>query len=134
MDNRREFLLKSICGCAALSLGTLCVSSCGDSSEPEPVPEPMPEVDPRDYTSVPYCNINCSNCPEVSTCIGCKGEVAPYACTLRECAVEKEVLTCAHCADYPTCANPMWSLQPNLRRYADTLRAYLEKNDYLPDD
>jgi hypothetical protein len=45
---------------------------------------------------------------------------------IRKCAVEKQVVTCAHCDEYPTCDDPMWESYPWLRRQIDQIRSNLE--------
>ncbi len=45
---------------------------------------------------------------------------------IRKCAVEKQVVTCARCDEYPTCDDPMWESYPWLRRQIDQIRSNLE--------
>jgi len=84
---------------------------------------------------VAYCGIRCREaCPDYkypSLCSSCKSEDEKHSsfwerCMIRKCAVEKQVVTCAHCDEYPTCDDPMWESYPWLRRQIDQIRSNLE--------
>ncbi len=60
-------------------------------------------------------------------CYGCKAENMPvsyYAtlCSLRKCARDRRVITCAHCDDFPSCQKDSWTKWPSLREKTDQIR------------
>lgn len=69
--------------------------------------------------------------PEEIFCSGCKVEDKPIAhalevCTVRKCARKREVITCAHCDELPTCDNELWTEWPGLKKKAEELRNKLQ--------
>jgi hypothetical protein len=94
-------------------------------------PEVIPTYSEVDFERMSYCGIRCwSACPELaypSRCAGCKSEGEKRSaygeiCAIRKCASQKEVLTCAHCAEYPSCQADTWQVYPGLRRRIDQIR------------
>ncbi|UCH62502.1 MAG: DUF3795 domain-containing protein [Fidelibacterota bacterium] len=64
-------------------------------------------------------------------CYGCKVEDKPIAyalevCTVRKCASKRDVITCAHCDELPTCDNELWTEWPGLKKKAEELRNKLQ--------
>ena len=96
-----------------------------------------------EYTMTAYCCIKCNECdayratindddelratvaeqwgmkPEEINCLGCKTVDAPFNCSAKQCAQEKNVITCAHCEDFPDCDNETWTKWPQLREHAE---------------
>jgi hypothetical protein len=65
--------------------------------------------------------------PEDVACFGCKTKNKPigyYAqnCDVRKCAHPKNVITCAHCDDFPTCEKETWTRWPKLRQALEKIR------------
>ena len=77
------------------------------------------ETDPEDLA---YCCYDCRPCPNYSTCGGCRSENpnAPYAqgCSVRACAIEKEIISCGLCLELATCDKSLWSAYPLMRQTA----------------
>ncbi len=72
--------------------------------------------------------------PEDVHCSGCKAENMPasyYAsiCEIRKCAKEKQVMTCAHCSDFPACKKQTWTDWPTLREKIEQIRSKLQTQD-----
>lgn len=102
---------------------------------PTPRPTAIPTYTAADFNLMAYCGIRCiSACPErayPASCAGCKsttGILAPYCqtCSVRKCAGEKGVLTCAHCDKYVSCTKDTWTTFPVLRTKIDQIREYLQ--------
>ncbi len=69
--------------------------------------------------------------PEDVHCSGCKTENIPvsyYAaiCEVRNCARQRQVITCAHCGDFPACKKQTWTDWPTLRGKIEQIRARLQ--------
>lgn len=65
-------------------------------------------------------------------CYTCKEESKPYnqflqVCQVRACAKEKQLLTCAHCDDLPTCDKELWTKYPEMKKKIDAMREELLK-------
>jgi hypothetical protein len=102
---------------------------------PTSAPTAIPTYSAEDFSRMAYCGIRCwSACPEHAypkSCEGCKssgGILAPYCqtCAIRKCASEKQVLTCAHCQEYPSCTVETWTIFPVLRKKIDQIRSDLQ--------
>jgi hypothetical protein len=63
---------------------------------------------------------------EQINCYGCKTASALFNCSAKQCTEKKQVLTCAHCADFPTCTNETWSKYPGLHRNVQEMRKALQ--------
>ena len=124
----------------AVAAGTgLLAAGCGDSREPT-VPAAGTPVSmltgtqthsTEDSSRMAYCGIECrTSCPEKEYpdhCGGCKSEDGKLGhfcsiCAIRKCASEKQVLTCAHCDEYPSCEVDTWTKYPVLRDMIDKMR------------
>ena len=136
--SRRDFL--KITGAAvAGTVFTACTSKPTSPPEPTPIPlTPTPSNGNIDFSGISYCGIHCQEaCPEWAypqTCDGCKapvgnGKCAPYCCgcPVRKCAQEKNVLTCAHCEEFPSCDQDTWVRYPGLKSRVEQIRAELQK-------
>jgi hypothetical protein len=121
--NRREFLRIS-----ALT-GAVLLTGCKPAA-PTPLATQNLEID---FTAYSYCGLRCKEaCPEGAypdRCQGCKADCQPgrycQQCSIRPCAADKELPTCAHCEDYPTCDKVEFTRFPILRRELDALREKL---------
>jgi hypothetical protein len=152
---RRDFLKVAVAAAGAGLLAAGCNTSqeptAAPASEPTatPISEPtasptipptpkstaIPTYSADDFSRMAYCGIRCwAACPErayPTNCEGCKsegGKLGPFCevCALRKCASEKEVLTCAHCDEYPLCKVDTWTRYPVLRRKIDQIRSALQ--------
>ena len=92
-------------------------------------------VSAEDFSRTAYCGIRCwEECPVQAyptRCEGCKsaGErLIPSCrgCSIRKCASERQVVTCAHCGEYLSCDDPAWESYPELRTHLDQIRSSLE--------
>lgn len=65
-------------------------------------------------------------------CRGCRVTSSPVGngfkdmCSVRKCAVEKQVLTCAHCGEYTGCEEDLWIKWPGLRENINKIRRELQ--------
>lgn len=111
-----------------LALAAGLAAGCSASSEPSAIPTDVGE----DYSLVAFCGIRClEECPDHAypkTCDGCQStgdKLSFYCssmCSIRKCALEKGVLTCAHCDDYPNCTAPEWTRFPMLKDKIQKIR------------
>jgi hypothetical protein len=110
--NRRDFLKITATTAACILVG------CGVRQNGE-------------YGEMSYCGIACKEqCPGrkyPEQCNSCKSETGEHSkfwedCTIRACAKEKDVLTCAHCNSYAECDDPLWDKYPILRNHIESLR------------
>jgi hypothetical protein len=137
---RRDFL--------KLAVAAGLLSGCGAEQQPNAAPPDEPTATPtcaptgtadtvsaEDFSQVAYCGIRCREaCPEhtyPTSCEGCKSEGGKLGhfcerCAIRKCAMEKQVVTCAHCDEYPSCDVDTWKMYPVLRRKIDGIRSTLE--------
>jgi len=97
--------------CAKLTLGATLLGSgikaFGDTND--------------SYEEYSYCIYRCpSPCNYDTSCKGCRNDDtgARATCTVRNCAIEKEMPSCAHCADLSTCNKSLWVNYPGQRQYA----------------
>jgi hypothetical protein len=102
---------------------------------PTPKPTANPTYSAEDFSRMAYCGIRCwVECPEnayPASCEGCKskgGKLGHYCeiCSIRKCAGEKQVLTCAHCDGYSSCEADTWKRYPILRIKIDQIRSDLQ--------
>ena len=123
--DRRHFL--KLAAAAALLSGC---QAAAPTAAPTAVPPPA-----EDYSQVAYCGLRCREaCPDhayPTSCGGCKTEEGTGGsyrkqCTVRACASEKAVITCAHCDGYSTCEAEEWSSFPTLRRQIEEMKQDLE--------
>jgi hypothetical protein len=147
---RRDFLKLAAAACTGL-LATGCSASQEPTASPTITPAPVPTASPtitpapvptaiptysaEDFSRMAYCGIRCwAACPEhayPNHCEGCKSEGGKLSrhcdfCAIRKCASEKQVLTCAHCYEYPSCEADTWTRFPILRDKIDQIRSDLQ--------
>jgi hypothetical protein len=103
-----------------------------------------------DFSMVAYCCLKCNECdayiatksnnqelkeevarrwhmqPEQINCYGCKTPSALFNCAAKQCAVQKKVITCAHCDEFPTCTIETWTKWPKLREQVAEMREALQ--------
>lgn len=61
-------------------------------------------------------------------CFGCKSENPGYFCTdctVKKCAIEKNLPTCAHCDNLSSCDQKLWKDFPWIKEKAEKLQAKL---------
>jgi hypothetical protein len=99
----------------------------------EPTPAPTATPAPEDFSLVAYCGMRCQRCELrlAHNCDGCRTEggrlcSSCQTCTIRPCAIEKQVVTCAHCDEFPSCDDSMWEIFPHLRVKAKQIRNSLK--------
>jgi len=77
------------------------------------------DPDPMDYA---YCCYGCTSCPNYSSCGGCRSanpqNPFPQSCTVRACAIEKEIISCGLCTNLATCDKSLWTSYPQMRTTA----------------
>ena len=109
-------------------------STAAQISEPTTKPAEIPAYSAEDFNRMAYCGIRCqAACPEheyPESCDGCKSKgekLGHYCriCTIRKCASEKQVLTCAHCAGYSSCEADTWKKYPILMEKINKIRMEL---------
>lgn len=68
--------------------------------------------------------------PEDIHCEGCRSERLSYfavnICTVRECAKKKQLVTCAHCKDFPNCDKDLWTRWPEVKQLIKEMRSRLK--------
>lgn len=135
---KRRDLLKLVVAAGTGLLVTGNSASEEQTVPPSNIPTPEPSsthiYSPEDFKSMAYCGIKCqTSCPEKEYpdhCGGCKsknGKLGHFCgiCAIRKCASEKQVLTCAHCDEYPSCKADTWAKYPILRDMIDKIRSVL---------
>ena len=146
LQNRREFLkvVSGACAGTCLLLAGSGLTSCLKSSKKNGI---LPAN--GDFSMVAYCCLKCNECdafiatqtdnqqlrqetakrwnmkPEQINCNGCKTPSALFNCSAKQCAEKKQVLTCAHCTDFPTCTNETWTKYPGLKKNVEEMRQAL---------
>jgi hypothetical protein len=145
--NRREFLKVSATACAGtclLMLGGGGFTSCTKSARKNDI---LPAN--GDFSLVSHCCLKCNECPayiatqnndqqlreetakkwqmkpEQINCHGCKTPSALFNCSAKQCADKKGILTCAHCAEFPTCTIETWTKWPELKKRVEDMRKAL---------
>lgn len=106
--NRRSFFVKSAKATAALTLLGVGISKASPQM-----------TDPEDLA---YCCYSCNSCPKYgSSCDGCRGtNVSGYCanCTVRLCAMDKGIVSCALCEDLEGCDKSLWQNYPSMKSIA----------------
>lgn len=77
--------------------------------------------------------------PEIVFCHGCKVEDRPLSiilkeCTVRKCAIDREVVSCVQCKELKDCEKDLWTRFPKFKEYVEGLqKKYVEsgKNKLL---
>jgi hypothetical protein len=71
-----------------------------------------------DYEDYSYCIFKCpSPCTYTPSCGGCRTDET-LNCTVKDCAIEKEMPSCAHCSELADCDKDLWINYPGQRQYA----------------
>jgi hypothetical protein len=141
---RRVFLQQCIYLGAGVTIGSLCASCNKNCHSLKGA-----DLESDDFSMMAYCTLKCNECnayiatknkdeklkaevaaswgmkPEDINCEGCKSERALFSCSLKKCAIEKDIITCAHCKDFSSCNDEQWSKYPQLRESAEKLREQL---------
>ncbi|OHB83957.1 MAG: hypothetical protein A2Z38_08220 [Planctomycetes bacterium RBG_19FT_COMBO_48_8] len=140
-QNRREMLKTGICAGLGLVLSTRSFSCCPCSSNRE-----QAMLDSDDFSMIAFCCLECEKCEVyIATqnnddelrakvakqwnmdagklyCDGCKSDRTPFNCDAKKCAVQKNLPTCAHCDDFPSCDKEIWTKWPQLKEKVQTIR------------
>ena len=59
-------------------------------------------------------------------CDGCKSNRTPFNnCEAKKCAVSRNLPTCAHCDDFPSCDKEIWTKWPQLKEKVEAMRSKL---------
>ena len=104
---RRCFLANCAKFAAGASLLSYSLDSMGNTND--------------SYEDYAYCIYKCpSPCTYDSECIGCRDDDtgARATCTVRNCAISKELPSCAHCAELAVCEKDLWINYPAQRQFA----------------
>ena len=142
--NRREMLKTCACAGLGLVLSTGGFSCCPCSADRE---QAMPDSD--DFSMIAYCCLECDKCDvyiatqnnddelrakvanewkmkaEELYCDGCKSDRTPFNCDAKKCAVSRNLPTCAHCDDFPSCDKEIWTKWPPLKEKVQAMRSKL---------
>jgi len=142
--NRRELLKTCACAGLSLALGSASLSCCPCNSSRK-----QAMLDSDDFSMVAYCCLECEKCDVyIATqnnddeliakvakqwnmdagklyCDGCKSERALYDCEAKKCAVSRNLPTCAHCDDFPSCDKEIWTKWPMLKEKVEAMRSKL---------
>ena len=142
--NRRELLKTCACAGLGLALGSASLSCCPCSSNRE-----QAMLDSDEFDMVAYCCLECDKCDVyIATqnnddelrakvakqwnmdagklhCDGCKSERALFNCEAKKCALQKNLPTCAHCDDFPSCDKEIWTKWPQLKEKVKAMRSKL---------
>ncbi len=108
------------------------------------------ELTDTDFSMVAYCCLECEKCDayiatrnnddilrakvakewkmkaEDIHCDGCKSDNALFNCEAKKCAISKNLPTCAHCPEYPSCDKEIWTKWPILKNKVEAMRAKLQ--------
>jgi len=103
----------------------------------------------EDFKMVAYCCLECDKCDvyiatqnndeelrakvakewkmkaEELYCDGCKSDRTPFNCEAKKCAVSRNLPTCAHCGDFPSCDKEIWTKWPQLKEKVQAMRSKL---------
>ena len=143
-QNRREMLKTCACVGLALALGSSSLSCCPCSADRE-----QAMLDSDDFSMIAYCCLECDKCDvyiatqnnddelrakvakewkmkaEELYCDGCKSDRTPFNCEAKKCAVSRNLPTCAHCDDFPSCDKEIWTKWPQLKEKVQAMRSKL---------
>jgi len=142
--NRRGLLKTGICAGLGLVLSAGSFSCCPCSADRKQV-----MLDSDDFSMIAYCCLECDKCdvyiatqnnddelrakvakewkmePEKLYCDGCKSDRTPFNCEAKKCAVSRNLPTCAHCDDFPSCDKEIWTKWPPLKEKVQAMRSKL---------
>ena len=143
-QNRREML--KTCACAGLGL---VLSTGGFSCSPCSSNRQKVVLESDDFSMIAYCCLDCKKCDayiatqnndeklrakvakewkmkaEELYCDGCKSDRALYNCEAKKCAVSRNLPTCAHCDNFPSCDKEIWTKWPQLKEKVEAMRKRL---------
>ena len=143
-QNRRELLKTCACAGLGLVLGSTSLSCCPCNSNRE-----QTMLDGDDFSMIAYCCLECDKCDvyiatqnnddelrakvakewkmkaEELYCDGCKSDRTPFNCEAKKCAVSRNLPTCAHCDDFPSCDKEIWTKWPQLKEKVQAMRSRL---------
>jgi hypothetical protein len=143
-QNRREMLKTCACAGLGLVLTTGSFSCCPCSSNRKQTMQ-----DNYDFSMIAYCCLECNKCDvyiatqnnddelrakiakewkmkaEELYCDGCKSDRTPFNCDAKKCAVGRNLPTCAHCDDFPSCDKEVWTKWPQLKEKVQAMRSKL---------
>jgi len=142
--NRRKML--KTCACAGLGLA---LSSAGLSCSSQPSSRQKGTPADDEFAMIAYCCLECDKCDvyiatqnnndqlrakvaeklkmkaEELYCDGCKSDRTPLNCDARKCAISRNLPTCAHCDDFPSCDKETWTKWPPLKEKVQAMRSKL---------
>ena len=137
-------LKTGICAGLGLVISTGSFSCCPCSSSSEQF-----VLDSDAFSMIAYCCLDCRKCDayiatqnndeqlrtkvakdwkmeaEKLYCDGCKSDRALYNCEAKKCAVSRNLPTCAHCDDFPSCDKEIWTKWPPLKEKVQAMRSKL---------
>ncbi len=140
-QNRREMLKTCACAGLAMALGSTSLSCCPCSSNRR-----QAVLDSDDFSMIAYCCLECEKCDvyiatqnnddklrvkvakewkmkaEELYCDGCKSDRTPFNRDAKKCAVNRNLPTCAHCDDFPSCDKEIWTKWPQLKEKVQAMR------------
>lgn len=143
-NNRREILKTCACVELALVLGSTSLSCCPGGSNRQ-----QAMLDSNDFSMIAYCCLECDKCDvyiatqsnndevrakvakewkmeaEKLYCDSCKSDRTPFNCEAKKCAVSRNLPTCAHCDDFPSCDKEIWTKWPQLKEKVQAMRSKL---------
>ena len=142
--NRRELLRAGTCAGVGLALGSAGLSCCPCSANRK-----QAMLDSNDFSMIAYCCLECDKCDvyiatqnndeklrakvakewkmkaEELYCDGCKSDRTPFNCEAKKCAIGRNLPTCAHCDDFPSCDKEIWTKWPQLKEKVQAMRSRL---------
>ena len=143
-QNRREMLKTCACAGLGLVLSTGGFSCCPCSSNRQ-----QAMLDSDDFSMIAYCCLECDKCDVyIATqnnddelrakvakewkmkakelyCDGCKSDRTPFNSDAKKCAISRNLPTCAHCDDFPSCDKEIWTKWPPLKEKVQAMRSKL---------
>ena len=143
--DRRKFLKLGTCAGFGLVLVDIGFSSCSRLSKRKE----NNSISDK-FALIAYCCLKCDECDayiatqnddnklrakvaarwkmksEQINCDGCKSSNALFNCSAKKCARQKNVITCAHCEDFPSCDNEIWTRWPKLKKNTEDVKEELK--------
>ena len=141
---RRKLIKTGIYAGLTLTLGSTSLSCCPCGSNQRQV-----ILERDDLSMIAYCCLECDKCDvyiatqnndnelrakvakewkmeaEKLYCDGCKSGRTPFNCEAKKCAVSRNLPTCAHCDDFPSCDKDIWTKWPPLKEKVQAMRSKL---------
>jgi hypothetical protein len=143
--NRRDFLKSGVCAGIGFAL-----CQAGLSCSPSGMVHKKDKLAEDELAMMAYCCLECDKCEaylatknndeqlrakvaeewkmdvEKVYCDGCKSENALFNCEAKKCAIARDLPTCAHCDDFPSCNKEIWTKHPQLKEKTEKMRAKLK--------